>query len=340
MSDNPIVKTQRIEYIDLAKGFCILLVVLYHLSFFYKVLLPLDDFWITFRLPLYFFLSGCFFKAYGGFVDFVKRKTNKLLIPFVFFYILCAFLIPNIAVRMGINMGHLPFSQFFSALYEEMYPAGPIWFLLCLFEINILFYLIYLVSQKHQQGNVILILLTSLIGCFGIYLGLHSINIPYNLDSALSALPFFALGYVVFRKTDLLKPNRFDKYLPITITLAFLVALLFGRYFSFATNEFPDYAWLTVYPCGALGVYGVVMLSKLLKHLPLVSYYGRYSIMILVTHDTLFHFYAGILNRFGLEVWPMLLINFGLTMLSYLAIIPFMRRFMPHVTAQKDVIKV
>ena len=79
-------KKPRIEYIDLAKGFCIIMVVVFHLSAFAEVDYPAEYYLKTFRMPLYYFLSGCFFKAYGGFWDFVKRKTNKLLIPFFFFY--------------------------------------------------------------------------------------------------------------------------------------------------------------------------------------------------------------------------------------------------------------
>ena len=45
---------------------------------------------------------------------------------------------------------------------------------------------------------------------------------------------------------------------------------------------------MTAYPFGTLGVLGVIWLSKLLKRLPVISYYGRYSIIILVTHDTVF----------------------------------------------------
>jgi len=44
--------------------------------------------------------------------------------------------------------------------------------------------------------------------------------------------------------------------------------------------------------------------------------------------------------RLNLPIGYIFIINLLLTMLSYVFIIPFMRHFMPHVTAQKDVIKV
>lgn len=74
----------RVEWIDTAKGICILLVVLHHCSqMMHEPYLFSRDV-LTFRMPLYFILSGLFFKYYSPKVFFVK-KTNKLLAPYVFF---------------------------------------------------------------------------------------------------------------------------------------------------------------------------------------------------------------------------------------------------------------
>ena len=340
VSDNLISKKPRIEYIDLAKGICITLVVCFHLTLFYNTSLPFDQFFRSFRMPLYFFLSGCFFKAYEGFGGFVKRKINKLLIPFVFFYVICSFLIPNILAYYGVNIRYLPMSQLPFAFLDENYPSGPIWFLLCLFEINIFFYIIYLFASTFEKPELIIVLFSLLFGVCGILLSLKGIDIPANLDSAMSALPFFAVGFMVFRHTDMLKPNPSDRYLPLMIIGAFAVVFFISPNVSFLKNRFYGYSWLTAYPIGTLGVFGVIWLSKLLKKLPIISYYGRYSIIILVTHGTVIHFFAAILNRFGISMMTQLWLNLLLTMSSYMLIIPFMRKFMPHVTAQKDVITI
>ncbi|MBR5149733.1 MAG: acyltransferase family protein, partial [Bacteroidaceae bacterium] len=71
---------KRIEFIDLAKGICILLIIMGHTG------IQVDITGITaMRTPLYFALSGLFFKDYGGFLPLLVRKTNKILIPFLFF---------------------------------------------------------------------------------------------------------------------------------------------------------------------------------------------------------------------------------------------------------------
>lgn len=340
MSDNPIKKT-RIDYIDLAKGFCIFLVVCFHLTMQYDMTsLFTSNFFRSFRMPLYFFLSGCFFKEYEGFSGFVKRKINKLLIPFAFFYLVCSFLIPITLAHYGSKFYFLPMSQFFNALLDDSYPAGQLWFLLCLFEINIYFYAIYLITGTFEKRTLVIVLLSLLFGAFGIFLNFKSIDLPLNLDSAMSALPFFAVGYVIFRHTDLLKPNRFDSYLPVMIIVAFALVYMINPIVDFRKNIFYGYSWLTTYPIGTMGILGVIWLSKLLKKLPVISYYGRYSIILLVTHDTVIHFYIVVLNWFNLSHTTQYLLNILLTMSSYLLIIPFMCRFMPHVTAQKDVIPI
>lgn len=76
---------KRIEYIDLAKGVCILLVVFAHIHpdltrYSWGV------FFDSFRMPLYFFLSGIFFKRYSGIQEFAIKKVNNLIIPLLFFY--------------------------------------------------------------------------------------------------------------------------------------------------------------------------------------------------------------------------------------------------------------
>lgn len=333
---------QRIEYIDLAKGFCIILVVLVHIAAFYTYELPGGNFFKSFRMPLYFCLSGCFFKAYSGFSDFLKRRINKLLIPFIFFYIFTSIGVPHFLFHvLKCNCSVLHPNQMLTAIYNESFPNLPIWFLLCLFEDCLIFYGIYRVSLKFPKYNILFLCIgTMIMGIIGLSLGILQINLPFTLDSAFSALPFFAAGYVVFRKTNLLKTNSFDKYLVPLIIIAFFLVWMLCEYYSFLLNSFTVRAAMVVYPCGLLGTYGTVMLAKLLKHLPLISYLGRYSIMVLVTHIHVLNLYAGILKHIGLTGSYVVYLNLILTLLSYLLLIPIMQKLLPHFTAQKDLIKV
>ena len=61
--------TKRIEFIDLAKGICIILVVMGHCGVSHDI--PGYE---MVRMPLYFILSGLSFKDYGGFETCLLRK--------------------------------------------------------------------------------------------------------------------------------------------------------------------------------------------------------------------------------------------------------------------------
>lgn len=68
-------ESKRIEYIDLMKGICIVLIILMHCDI-KSSNERLNDMLADFRVPLYFFLSGLFFKEYDGFIDFCIRKNK------------------------------------------------------------------------------------------------------------------------------------------------------------------------------------------------------------------------------------------------------------------------
>jgi fucose 4-O-acetylase-like acetyltransferase len=78
----------RIEFVDLAKGVCILLVIAWHCSAFADEIPNVSR---LIRMPLYFVISGLFYKDYGGWLLTIVKKINRLIIPFVFFFLSYAF---------------------------------------------------------------------------------------------------------------------------------------------------------------------------------------------------------------------------------------------------------
>lgn len=338
---------ERIQYIDLAKGFCIILVAAYHVSrllHFHQA----PVFWDTlsvFRMPLYFFLSGLFFKEYEGFMGFFLRKVNKLLIPFLFFYLVTSFALSNILNLFGVpvpDTESLGISGLWAFIYEK-FSNGPIWFLLALFIVNIYFYAILVaVKQIITPPSIVVAIVT--LACFGFgFFSTSFVSGNYNLycftDTAMSALPFFAIGHLFFRYTDILVPNKFDKFLPIIVVVCFCFTFFVNGKCSYKVNTFTINPILQ-YVSGMTGTLGIVFLAKLLHDLPFVSYWGRYSIMILVTHSLLIKVYVPIISKFGLPQPLLMVVVLVAVMFSYQLIIPLMLKYLPYVTAQKDVINV
>lgn len=324
---------KRIEYIDLAKGFCIILVVYHHLQYHYPTTPELNRVLSSFRMPLYFFLSGLFFKPYD-FLLFVKKKVNKLLIPFLFFYTVTSFLIPILkSILLGNPCEPI---ELISGIYKENFSNLPIWFLFCLFNTNILFYCIFFISKKINSRSI-LILLSLLVSIFAFYLSKKSIDLPLYLDTSMSSLIFYLSGYLL-AQTNFLYSNKYDKFIPILVFAASIFLILFAPLTNFEANIYKS-NYIQLYLSGIIGTLGVLLVSKLIGKLILVSYLGKYSIIILCTHMILIAIITDIVSMMSWAVNINLIVSFLLIILSYLLIIPFMVKFFPHVTAQKDVIK-
>ena len=297
---------KRIEFIDLAKGFCIILVVAHHTCNFHNADMPLPLFFKAFRIPLYFFLSGFFFKTYGGFFDFMRKKTNKLLIPFSFFYLIASVLIPFLLYHFlhykiyRTVKDDFP-SMLFSFFTDEYFYNGPIWFLLCLFEVNILFYLCHIIANNFQKHRLtVLTLSTFLLGLVGLMLAYKKINLPMFLDSSLTALPFFMMGYMVNRHTNILQPNKYDRYWWFIVIACFTVVYILAGDLTYMTNKIVGHSYFSLYINGFLGTIAIMYLAKKIIHIPIVSYWGRYSIIILVVHRIILQLYGFLLKQIGL----------------------------------------
>ncbi len=323
--------SKRIEFVDLAKGVCIIMVVVGHCG----VSLTIPG-WEIVRMPLYFILSGLFFKDYGGWSRFLVQKTNKILIPFIFFYLLgylCFYLIKGIAPNLLITdargiMDVFDNRQFFN---------GPIWFLLCLYWCNLLFCTIHLYAKSESQRFS----LVAVCGVTGWLLGNYrgGYFVPMFLDVSLTALPFFAFGYYL-KRTPLLFPNQYDKYNLLFAILCWAISYVLTQmaHFRLSLHYNALEGWGT-YLIAIASVLSILFLCKIIKKLPFVSYVGRYSIILLCTHHLIYRPIKVILSRVIMnDAW----LNISVAMLTLLlsaAMIPLCVRYIPWFTAQKDLIK-
>lgn len=145
----------RIKYLDTLRGFTMLLVVYQHVRNFGLGDLPVEDsslalFFIAFRMPMFFFISG--YIAYKHFSfwtveSYKKRLTTKMRVQ----------LIPTIV--------------FFSILwYLQLHPQwnfpGGFWFTEVLFEMFIIYFTIALLSKRVKGKTEEIVLVTIALGLF------------------------------------------------------------------------------------------------------------------------------------------------------------------------------
>lgn len=335
---------KRIEWIDTAKGICIILVVLNHIMLFqgFPSLYPLafsfiNDFLSSFRMPLYFFLSGVFFKTYDGIVCFFIKKTNKILIPFIFWYIVGVFIIPLIKTGWGEQLVEIISDKYyiFDFFYNDCHSTnGPVWFLLCLFEVNLMFCAIHFLFKD----TIFIYSISTIFGLSGLYFSFISLNLPATLDTAMTCLPFFAFGHLLKNETTILYSSILDRHLIFYALLCSIICFILADKVEFYRNSFSYHSFFTLYPCGFLGTLMVIFISKEIGTLPIITYLGKHSIIILCTHLLLYlllHQYIFIYFQNGLFS---ITIIFLLIMGIELVIIPILKKYLPYVTAQKDLI--
>lgn len=335
--------TKRVEFVDLAKGICIILVVLLHVfGDMSGVVIKIMN---LFRMPLYFVLSGLFFKTYDGIIPFFKKKTNKLLIPFIFVFI---FVVVPTTVFLDIKTG---VDVIWSSVFIDnngkinLGIDGAIWFLLCLFFVNIFFYIIFLLSKRNL---ITIIMLSCLCGVGGYLLNMKNQYLLVWMDSALTAVPFFMFGYVLRKHSSLLNEDysRKDFCFFIVALVVLLLVYSFNEYcgtdvIEFARNEFNVHL-LSLYIGGGAGTLLVLFFSKFFTRIPLVSYIGRYSIVVLLTHLLYLFVIRNLLYQAKIPQENRIDVNIIVFMVIIFLSLPTIKycvKYLPYCFAQKDIWK-
>lgn len=334
--------SQRIEFIDLAKGICISLVVLLHV--FGELSGDVIQIMNLFRMPLYFVLSGLFFKTYEGLFSFIKKKTNKLIIPFFLTFIFIV--LPTTCLLNKFEGKPTTVYNLFLCGGGKLNLGvdGAIWFLLCLFAVNIYFYMVFLLTKRDVVGITILSLAC---GLSGYVIGYCGYFLPMWMDTALTAMPFFLFGYLLRCYSSVLYGSfsRKDMFFAL-ISLVVLLSVFFydkcldRSAIAFGDNYF-DIPFLSLCLGGISGTYFVLMLAKYFKRLPIISYIGRYSIVVLLTHLLFLFIIRNVLYQIGVPQNGIVLNLFVFVMIMLISVptIGFCIKYLPYWFAQKEIWK-
>lgn len=275
----------RLSYIDVAKGLAIIMIVYQHVLTYFDGYNQMEQYMQGFRIPLFFILSGCFFKTYSDASEYTKRKINTLLVPFVFFYLLFTVLMPNVLYAIGYQglrqVDSLGWSSLLNFWVGRGYSNNPVWFLLALFWVSMLFYVFKKLSERCRCSYLCLGLLSVIAGLCGVACGHVGIRECMNMDCALTAMPYYYFGYVMKTKTDVME-NMPSRWLClISALLCFVVVYLISPGCDYLANM---YSWKVVpalYVTGIVGTIGVVLVANILQKSSLLKFYGKNTLTIL-----------------------------------------------------------
>lgn len=289
----PAEHNNRIEAIDVAKGIGMLFVIFAHINY---TKAPLTVIY-SFHMPLYFILSGMMFdrSRYSGFSQFIKRRFFSLIVPYLIFqFISLAFFFLSEIVFSGsspeiADQGITYITQVFISQGSANMFNRPMWFVLCLFAVEIIYYLI---SSLNKIAVAVICAVATVAGWLleSDIMPFNSSVLPWSLDSALFSMGFYALGNIFAQsvKSTITKVSQ-SKYKAIICILIFLcstavlipLALLNGK-ISIGSKDLNN--GFLLYLTGIAGTIFIISLSILLQKARIFQFMGQTSFYIMGIH--------------------------------------------------------
>lgn len=296
----------RIEHLDIIRGFAMLMVVLGHLVAGSPTW-GISNWVNSFHLPLFMFVGGLLtYKTMNiekGFFDYfnklIYKRAISLLVPYllwscILYTVLSGSLSIDIIERLK--------------LYLINPPTTVLWFLYTYFFLNLI-YSIYLVAIKYLGTtnfikDCIVIFILFIISYFA---QSHLPVVPRNLAVFF---PYFFFG-VLFSKYDFIEKLIQNKYIITLCTIAFLfVSLQYGRYESETINLISK---IVSGICGSLFFYYIAKNVELNSKLEsMLITFGKNSIVIYIIHFTMLFSLFDILSLINLGQNHYLVFGIGL----------------------------
>lgn len=338
----------RLDYLDVAKGIGIILVVMGHTGFLKE---GVSRFVFSFHMPLFFIISGML--LHHSDIDnrdigpLIRKKIRSLMIPYISFSLIYI-AISAVELLTGV-LSKAEMIQ--SVIYMfTLYGDSTLWFLPALLIGEILFILL---NRKFK--GVMLLAISCLLGfaAFWIQMGitpLYAMNMDNLLITniidfvrvllrAVIVTGFIAVGFfgygLIPRKT----------LISIALGAAFLgVAFVLSRY-----NDTVDFHRIVTgnyglfLSAGVFGSFGVIFLSKGLVGIKILGYFGRNSLIIMCTHLRFYVLFGAIQLAFLINTYVtrakdyvfmlvILVVSFAVEVL----IIELFNRYLPFILGRKN----
>ena len=204
----------RLEWLDIAKGIGIFLVVYGH------SIAPYNLYAYYFHMPLFMILSGFLYQPKQSFRTFLWKKICSLYIPYVGWNLIVIGGRLLDGAALGVFHKMLPgqltvIRQVFLCVGKDGKYMGATWFLGSLFMISIVYRLVDLIVPKWKYRQLVILAFFGGAAAFGFLY-----TLPYMQSRTVILSFFYALGPVFHEITSLLR--RFSR-----LVMVFLFDCLF-----------------------------------------------------------------------------------------------------------------
>lgn len=300
--------TDRIEWIDIAKGFGILLVILGH-TIAYDCSHIVYNSIYAFHMPLFFFLMGFVYneKKYSNFGNVLNKKIRQLLKPWAVIYVISLM----VCICVPSWRENLSFHQMLVELYtanSNNIQNSSIWFLMCSFFVFVIVHF----YNKIPKSKLLIVF--SIIFAFGLlYMQpgllfiskhIHSLpcnRLPFKIDTAFIAAVFFIIAQNIRMHANIL--FSYNCILVFMGGIIFMLLASFNGETNVNTLSFGKYRIL-YYFIALLGIICTIRLSKIISECKntrlkkILLFYGKNSLIIFGFQSLFIRLYILICNHY------------------------------------------
>lgn len=324
---------QRIEYIDWLKGLSIICVVWFHA--------PHPD-WLSFsfRLPLFFLLSGIFFKVIP-LRSHLTKKTDQLVVPFIFFYLVYfVYLILEYRYSPTHAGVDLPPADTFADIFmphalDQCFMVNPpLWFICALLNIQLLLYALVKIFRGRRTPIMIASLVISAVGI----VWLEHCYTWLMFGRCLRFMGYYAFGYLYGKQIlAAIERSRRSMIAVAAVALAVMAAMAYHTFGGESALKEPA---TYIFNIGL--VVSLIILFRYVSRVPWLRFFhffGRNSYVVLGTHYIFISFfyilvlshYGWVGKHHGVYIWL-------LTMASMVPVILLCNRYVPSLVGREKLI--
>ena len=319
---------EREQYVDVLRGFCILVVVMQHVGLNIPIpgLFVLDT-----AVACFYFISGFFFERSAskcnGMISFLKKKSKRLLIPFVLWYFLSYAMFYGLKIVVpSLSLGRVEYHGLEDLFLQRVLFNGPIWFVLSLFYVEVLYFLVRNFSTEKLRFLIVVALSWG-----GYMLYKHAIIINPFLDGVFMALLFFYAGIIANKlKIENLLNNKPWWVETVIVIITYSIYVYMDPFVVFRDNSFPSGYFTSV-----MGLLSIVFCLFVASHLFIkrvelrlrfLPWFGVNSLVVLCAHHLIYRPAEFCLSVAGFHSSIIVLI---LTLVITAIIILFINRYFP-----------
>ncbi len=291
----------RLSFIDVAKAFAIIFIVLGHTVAYSEHCSIIFKYVYSFHVFLFFFLSGYTFSTNKKYIDFIKNKFLRIMIPYYFWA--TAFLVPYAILGKSIGESLDKTTQFnlLDSLLSIAYASGeglmqnrPLWFLPALFTTVSIYYLLIKLTDKQKLYSIVLLVITLIVSI--VCDKFLTILLPMSISHFLVLGPAFYIGYL-FNKFNL-KEYIFKYYYIILLTVIGSICAVTNITISYRILNFGNL--LLAFLSGLLLSITTLYTAYKINKCKLLEYVGKNTLGILIFHKIiiiLFQSKLGIISK-------------------------------------------